>query len=75
MNREIRKFVKFDTMKYLPRPILASIIMGVVLLVVYQWHTIFLVILGIFIYILVLYLLKGFSKKELKDLRKVIIQK
>jgi O-antigen/teichoic acid export membrane protein len=74
MNRELQKFVKFGVLRHLPKPLLASIIMGIGLVVLYRMHTVLLVIVGVFIYVLVLYLLKGFSKEELGDLKKTFIQ-
>jgi len=69
MNRELKKFIKFETMKNLPKPILASIFMGIVLAGVNSWNIIIQVILGIFGYVIILYLIKGFIGKDLKNLK------
>jgi O-antigen/teichoic acid export membrane protein len=74
MNRELQKFVKFGVLEHLLKPLLASIIMGISLAILYRMYPIILVIVGVVIYVLVLYVLKGFTKKELDDLKKTFIQ-
>jgi O-antigen/teichoic acid export membrane protein len=74
MNRELQKFVKFGVLGHFLKPLFAAIIMGISFVVLYRVYIIFLVIIGAFIYVLALYVLKGFSKKELGDLKKTFIQ-
>jgi len=75
MNRELRKFVVFRSMRYLIKPILASCIMGVVLYVLKLWHIIILVVLGMLIYALIFYVIKGFSREELIHLKLTFLKK
>lgn len=69
MNRELRRLVVFRSVKYLVKPILASCVMGVVLYVSHVWHIVMLVVIGMFIYALVFYAIKGFSRGELLHLK------
>ncbi len=69
MNRELRRFVTFKSLKYVTKPLISSVIMGVILLILPQWHIIFAIILGMLIYMIVFYVLRGFSKEELEKLR------
>ncbi len=75
MKRELRRFVVFESMKYLVKPILASCVMGVVLYVLHLWHIIILVVMGMFIYTLVFYVIKGFSREELMHLKFTFMEK
>jgi len=69
MNRELRRFVVFESMKYLIKPILASCVMSLVLYILQVWHIIILVVMGMLIYTLVFYVIKGFSREELTHLK------
>jgi len=75
MNRELKKSVKFETSKYLLKPILISLIMGAVLYVFSRGHIILLIVLGNFLYITGLFLIKGFSREEFKNLLQTFTQK
>ncbi|GAI00340.1 unnamed protein product, partial [marine sediment metagenome] len=75
MNRELKKFVKFKSLKHIIKPFIASIIMVIALYVLKHLSIIILVILGIIIYSVVFYLIKGFSKEEIRNLKQTIIQK
>lgn len=75
MNRELKKFVKFKSLKYIIKPLIASIIMVIVLYTLKYLSIIILVVLGIIIYSVVFYLIKGFSKEEIRNLKQTIIQK
>ena len=74
MNRELQKFVKFETLRHLLKPTLASLIMALLLFIIRQWHIIVLFLAGIFIYIIILFLIKGFSREEFKELKKVFVE-
>jgi O-antigen/teichoic acid export membrane protein len=75
MNRELKKFVKFKSLKYIIKPFIASLIMGIVLYALKHLSIIILVILGIIIYSVVFYLIKGFSKEEIRNLKQTFVQK
>ena len=75
MNRELKKFVKFKSLKYIIKPFIASFIMGIVLYALKHLSIIILVILGIIIYSVVFYLIKGFSREEIRNLKQTFVQK
>lgn len=75
MHRELIRFIEFNSLKYIVKPLISAILMGIVLYTLRQWHVIILVILGIFIYTILFYLIKGFSKEELRNLKLTFTQK
>ena len=75
MNRELRKFVKFESLKYIVRPILASALMGIGLYLFRHWHVIALIIVGAVIYVGLLLLIRGFSREELRSIKQTFTQK
>ncbi|UCG91240.1 MAG: flippase [candidate division WOR-3 bacterium] len=72
MKRELKKFVSFEVIQYVRKPVVAAFVMAVVLLLFRDWHVIALVAVGIFVYILILYVIKGFSKEEIKKLKRAV---
>jgi O-antigen/teichoic acid export membrane protein len=69
MNKELRKSVQFKSVKYLVKPIIATIIVGTVLYVCRDFHIMVLLVLGIFVYLLSVYFIKLFTKDELRDIK------
>jgi O-antigen/teichoic acid export membrane protein len=68
MNRELKKFVSFKSVKYIYKPIVVSCIMSIILYLSREWHIIILIIIGASVYVIIFYLIKGFSKEELRRL-------
>ncbi len=75
MNRELRKFVSFDSIRYLTKPILASCVMGIILYVLQYWHILILFALGLFVYVLIFYVIRGFTREELISLKLTVMGK
>jgi O-antigen/teichoic acid export membrane protein len=75
MNRELKRHVKFSSIGQVIKPIIASVITGFIVYVLRQWHVVVLVFVAVGIYVPVFYLIRGFSKKELKDLKQVFTRK
>ena len=65
MNRQLKKHVSFHSLKYTIKPVIAALMTGAVLYTFKQSHIVILILAGIGLYALVLYIIKGFSKKEL----------
>jgi O-antigen/teichoic acid export membrane protein len=75
MNRELKRHVRFSTIKQVIKPLIASVITGFAVYVLRQWHVAVLVFIAAGIYISVFYIIRGFSKKELGDLKQVFTKK
>lgn len=74
MKKELSKLVKFEALRYVVKPIIAALIMAFVIILLHHIHFIVLVTLGIIIYGVIFYLLKGFSIKEFTNIRTIISQ-
>lgn len=72
MRRELKKIVSFEVLKYLLKPILAAFIMAIILYMFRDWHIIILVVAGILVYGIILYVIKGFSREEIKKLKRAV---
>ena len=75
MNRELKRHVKFSSIRQVIKPIIASAVAVFAVYVLRQWHVVVLVFVAVGIYVPVFYLIRGFSKKELKDLKQVFTKK
>lgn len=75
MHRQLKKFVRFDCLKYIPRPLSAALLMVLFLYILPEWNVIILAFLGGGAYLLVFYFLKGFTKDDLNNFRRAIIEK
>ncbi len=75
MNRQLKKYIDFSSLKQTIKPLIASLVAGLVLYVFKQGHTIILIFAGVIIYLLVFYIIRGFSLKELSDYRQILYKK
>ena len=75
MDRNLKKHVDFQCLKYTIKPLIAALVTGLVLYVFKQGHVVILILAGLIIYPLVLYIIKGFSGKELSDLKNTMSRK
>ena len=75
MNRELRKFVSFKSMTYMAKPLLASCVMVSILYLLRYWHILVLFVLGLLVYILTFYVIKGFTREELKRFKLTVMGK
>lgn len=71
MRRELQKVIRFQSFRYVAKPIAASLLMVVVLYVLRQWYAIVLVGVGACIYVILLYLFRGFSVQDLRNIRRM----
>jgi O-antigen/teichoic acid export membrane protein len=70
MNRELKKFVHFRSVGNMAKPFMAALIMAVVLNVFGRWGVITSIITGLFVYIVALYVIRGFTKEDVKNISK-----
>jgi PST family polysaccharide transporter len=73
MNRELRKFVSFKSMTYMVKPLLASCVMATILYVLRYWYILILVVLGLLVYVLTFYVIKGFTREELTNIKLTVM--
>lgn len=65
---------EFNFAPYLLRPALASAVMALALIFLIKANLIILIFLGGFVYLLVLYLLRGITREELKEIKLAMLQ-
>ena len=75
MRKQLGQFVRFACVKYTLKPIIAGLIMALFLYVLPGWNVIALVLLGMIIYLLMLYAIKGFTRADLSNIKHAIISK
>jgi O-antigen/teichoic acid export membrane protein len=75
MNRQLKKHIDFKSLKQIIKPLIAALITGLVLYVFRQVHVLILVLAAVVIYLLVFYIIKGFSFKELSDFKNILTEK
>ena len=63
--RELSKIVRVPFIKYIPKPLCASLFMGIVLFFIKNWNVFLLIIIGFVIYFMILFLLKDIFIKNL----------
>jgi len=72
MKGALMKKVRFGSAEYLVKPLFAALLMTGFLYILRGWHVILLIIFGIFIYAIVLYMIKGFVMQDLKNIKDTI---
>ena len=75
MHRQLKKFVRFRCVKYILKPVIAAFAMALLLFLLQQWHVIILLVFGTVVYFSIFYLVRGFSKLDLHNLKRVIVEK
>jgi O-antigen/teichoic acid export membrane protein len=75
MRRQLKKSVRFACVRYMWKPIIAALGMALLLYVLPDWNVIVLVCSGIFIYLLVLYLINGFTRSDLSNIKQALAGK
>lgn len=75
MNRELKKHVSFRSFRQMLKPVIAALVSGIAVYVFHQEHVILLVLISVIIYLLVIYILKGFSQQELSDFKNILAGK
>jgi len=75
MNRQLKKHIDFKSLKQIIKPLIAALITGLVLYVFRQVHVLILVLAAVVIYLLIFYIIKGFSFKELSDFKNILTDK
>ncbi|UCD20369.1 MAG: flippase [candidate division WOR-3 bacterium] len=73
MRWELQRVIRFRSLRYVPKPVAASLLMIVVLYLLRQWHSIALIVVGACIYVILLYLFRGFSVQDLKSIRRMFV--
>jgi O-antigen/teichoic acid export membrane protein len=71
MNQALKNTVRFGSSKYIVKPLFASLLMAALLYVLRGWHLVVLVIMGICLYLIALYLIRGFVKADLMNIKKL----
>ncbi len=72
MARALRKHVCFNPVKHIAKPVVATACMAAVLLVLRHWPVGGLVFAGAVVYVVVLFLVRGFSRQDITNLRHVL---
>jgi O-antigen/teichoic acid export membrane protein len=75
MYRQLKKYVQFACLRFIPKPVVAGLLMAISLYVLPQWHVILLILVAACVYLLIFYLLRGISKQDLRNFRNVILEK
>jgi O-antigen/teichoic acid export membrane protein len=75
MHRQLKKFVRFGCVKYILKPAIAALLMALLLYILPQWHVFTLIVCGTVVYFSVFYLVKGFSKLDLDNIKRIIVEK
>jgi O-antigen/teichoic acid export membrane protein len=70
MNRELKKFIRFQSVRHMAKPFIAACIMAVGLNVFGRWGVILSIVVGLFVYITVLYIIRGFTREDVKNIAK-----
>jgi O-antigen/teichoic acid export membrane protein len=73
MNRELRSFIRFGKSTYVLRPLIAAFVMAVILYLLRTLPAIVLFLLGTIVYLLAFYIVRGFSKADLKNIKDVFV--
>lgn len=69
MKNELQRYVKFKALENIEKILFATLIMAVILFFLRNIHFIISVAIGIISYAFLFYLLKGFTKEELKNIK------
>ncbi len=69
MHRALKRVVRFECIRYVLKPLVASIVMVFVLYLIQSWHLFTAIMIGICAYLAVFYLIRGFSTQDLKNIR------
>jgi O-antigen/teichoic acid export membrane protein len=72
MRRQLKRFVRFACVRYVWKPVIAALGMALILYVLPNWNVIVLVCLGIFVYTVILYAMKGFTGSDLNTIKRAI---
>jgi O-antigen/teichoic acid export membrane protein len=75
MNRHLKRFMRFGKVAYVLKPLIASLLMAVVMFTVQHWHILILILGGIFVYFSALFILRGFSKSDVKNISDMLVKK
>ena len=75
MNRQLKRYVSFYSLRHTIKPLIAALLTGSLLYMFKHGHFLILILAGIGIYSLVLYIIKGFSAKELVDFKYTLSKK
>ncbi len=70
MNRELKKFISFRSTVHMVKPFVAALIMAVGLYMSRQWNVIASIIAGLVVYAVVLYVIRGFTGDDVKNISK-----
>jgi O-antigen/teichoic acid export membrane protein len=74
MHGQLRKFVRFGKSGYVLRPMIAAVVMALVICILQGWHVVALIALGIVVYLLTFFMLRGFSRSDLNNLRDIFVR-
>lgn len=70
MNRELKKSISFRSTVHIVKPFIAALIMAVGLSLFGQWNVIASIIAGLAVYSVVLYVIRGFTGDDVKNISK-----
>jgi O-antigen/teichoic acid export membrane protein len=73
MNGQLKKYVRFGKWAYIMRPLAAALVMAMILYLLQKLHSVVLFLLGTIVYLLVFYLVGGFSRTDLKNIKDVFV--
>lgn len=74
MNRQLKKFVEYGKIGYVLKPLIAAVVMAIIIYLLQVWHFVWLVVIGIMVYLIALFMLGGYSGSDLKNLRAVLMK-
>jgi len=74
MNRQLRRSVSFGEFGYILKPFIAASVMAIFMYVLRLWHVVFLIVLGIVVYLFAFYMLRGFLRSDLKNLKDLFVR-
>ena len=75
MYIKLNQLVKVNFMAYLIKPIIASGVMGIVLYAIQDLNVILSILIGVFVYVIFLILIKGIRNDELGFYKKLVMEK
>ena len=75
MHRQLKKHVRFASMKYILKPAIAVLPVAVLLSILINWHMALLILFGMVVYLSTFYLINGFTKSDLQNIKRVILEK
>ncbi len=75
MNKELKRFVQFSTLKYITKPLVCSVVMSVILYALKDMLILISLFVGLVVYVVLFFLIRGFSREDLENLRQAIVQK